>query len=74
MIRRMMDASAGYRMKGYHVEALAVEAFTGYQGRLSRADMLIHLCRTAADRVRAPIPETTGQSDYVDPHLGSACS
>jgi hypothetical protein len=58
------------QLSGYHIEALATEAFSNYQGRRTYKDMLIHLTKFAADHVQAPITDSTGQSDYADNYLG----
>ena len=55
---------------GYHVEALAIDAFRGYTGpRTSRAT-LIHLVESASERVLRPIRDISGQSTNVDDYLG----
>ena len=60
------------QLAGYHIESLAIEAFRDYGGRLTRRDMLLHLVRAAAERVRRPIADSTGQSLHVDDYLGAA--
>lgn len=62
------------RLSGYHVEAIAVDAFTGYTGRRDRMSMLRHLVEHAADAVMRPTGDITGQSVQVDRHLGPAGS
>jgi hypothetical protein len=57
---------------GYHVEALAVDAFRGYTGPRSHRDMLTHLLAHSAAAVRRPTRDITGQSINVDESLGSA--
>ncbi len=59
---------------GYHVEALAVEAFRRYTGPRTPKAMATHLVRSASDRVLQPIRDTTGQSRYVDDSLGDGNS
>lgn len=59
---------------GYHIEALAVEAFRAYDGARTPKAMVEHFFRTAADRVREPLADVTGQSAYVDDRLGGAGS
>jgi hypothetical protein len=59
------------KISGYHAESLAIEAFKNYDGSKTYKDMLVHLCRTASDRVKAPIKDTTGQSLHVDDYLGN---
>lgn len=62
------------RLSGYHTEALAVDVFKGYEGRLSPRDMLKYFFRTGAERVLSPIEDSTGQSIHVDDSLGEAGS
>lgn len=56
---------------GYHVEALAVEAFRQYPGPRTPKAMVTHLVKTASDRVLRPIGDISGQSQYVDESLGT---
>lgn len=62
------------RPSGYHLESLALEVFTGYQGAKTPKDMLAHFFSQAAQRVLRPVPDRTGQSRNVDDHLGPAMS
>jgi hypothetical protein len=62
------------RPSGYHVEALAVAAFTSYAGPRTLKDMLAHFFNSASRDVRRPIPDVTGQSRHVDESLGAADS
>jgi hypothetical protein len=62
------------RLSGYHVEALAVAAFTGYTGSTSPREMLTHLFGSAAGGVLRPAPDATGQSVHIDEALGAANS
>lgn len=62
------------RPSGYHLEALAVEVFTGYQGPKTPKDMLVHFFSHAAQRALQPIPDRTGQSRNVDDYLGPSMS
>jgi hypothetical protein len=61
-------------LSGYHAESLAVQAFEGYEGRRVYKDMLVHLLRSAAEGVRTPIRDRTGQSIHVDDYMGAADS
>ena len=61
-------------VNGYHVEALAIEAFRAYSGPRTPKDMLNHLVEHASERVLRPIRDVTGQSRNVDDHLGEANS
>ena len=54
---------------GYHVEALAVDAFQQYSGPRTPKAMATHLVRSASERVLRPIRDITGQSRYVDSSL-----
>lgn len=58
------------RLSGYHVEALAVEAFQSYNGRRTPVTMLRTFFDFAAERVRRPVSDVTGQSNHVDAYLG----
>ena len=62
------------RLSGYHAESLAVQAFEGYEGRRVYKDMLVHFLRSAAEGVRTPIRDRTGQSIHVDDYMGTANS
>jgi hypothetical protein len=62
------------RLSGYHVESLALQAFGQYPGPRTTRAMLRHFFIQAADLVRRPIRDATGQSLYVDEYLGKAGS
>ena len=62
------------RLSGYHIEAIAVDAFKHYNGSRSRQAMLRHLLDHAAKAVLKPIGDITGQSVWIDTHLGSTNS
>lgn len=62
------------RLSGYHVEAIAVDAFKDYTGKRDRASLLSHLIDHASVAVRRPIADLTGQSVHVDANLGPANS
>ena len=68
---RMPEAT---RLTGYHVEAIAVDAFKDYSGSLEQREMFLHLARTASRVTESPLVETTGQATYVDTYLGPAGS
>ena len=61
-------------VSGYHMEALAIEAYRTYSGPRTPKAMLTHLVEHASQRVLSPIRDVTGQSRYVDEHLGEANS
>ncbi len=71
VLRRLPD---GQQLSGYHVEALAVDAFRTYDGRRDRVSMLVHLVRHAQQTVLRPTGDITGQSVHIDQHLGLAGS
>ena len=64
----------GERPSGYHVEALAVQAFGDYVGPRSPKAMLTHFFASAARGVLQPIKDVSGQSLHVDDSLGDARS
>ena len=59
---------------GYHVEALAVEAFRDYTGPHTSKAMVTHLIESASRDVLQPISDPTGQSRHVDDALGDGGS
>jgi len=63
-----------YQLSGYHIEAIAVDAFRSYSGRRDRASMLVHLVQHAQQAVLRPTGDITGQSVHIDEHLGPANS
>ena len=62
------------KIQGYHMEAIAIEAFRDYQGPTDLRSMLIHFCESASEIVLTPIRDSTGQSRNVDDYLGKARS
>ncbi len=62
------------KLSGYHVEALAYEVFSNYNGKLNKKEMISHFFENAPNRVRNPIKDRTGQSKYVDSYLGGKTS
>jgi hypothetical protein len=62
------------RPTGYHVEALALAAFTDYDGPRTPKAMTQRFFERARDDVLRPIGDVTGQSRYVDADLGEANS
>ena len=62
------------KISGYHMESLAIAAFTGYQGPLDPKAMLNRLFSHSTKAVMSPIKDSTGQFRYVDEYLGSADS
>lgn len=70
----MNDVELNPKVKGYHTEALAVEIFQDYSGERTKKAMLEYFILKAAELVKRPIREVSGQSQYVDDYLGSAGS
>ena len=64
----------GVAVSGYHMEALAVEAFRAYSGPRTPKAMLAHLVEYASQGVLTPIRDMTRQSRYVDDYLGETNS
>lgn len=62
------------RLSGYHVESLAAEAFKDYSGSTEPKEMLKHFFSRAAELVKEPIRDRTGQSVHVDEYLGESNS
>lgn len=62
------------QLAGYHVEALAVAAFTGYKGPRNPREMLTQFFSSAAKGVKRSIADTTGQSSHIDEALGKSGS
>ena len=63
-----------HKIKGYHMESLAIEAFRDYQGALDNRSMLNRLFQNSVRAVKRPIADSTGQSRCVDEYLGAADS
>lgn len=62
------------RLSGYHVEALAVDAFKSYGQARDRVSVLKHLITHASQAVLKPTSDITGQTVHIDEHLGPASS
>ncbi len=62
------------QLSGYHVEALAVEAFSSYNGRLTLYDMTKHLLDYSVKRILSPMNDVTGQSGAIDDYFGGTNS
>lgn len=63
-----------YQLSGYHVEALAVDAFSTYNGRYTLYDMTKHMLNYSVKRVLNPMNDVTGQSGIIDDQFGPARS
>jgi len=70
----LTDLPEQRRPGGYHLEALAVDAFANYPGEKTPRAMLTHFFTQAAQRVLKPIADRTGQSKNVDDNLGPSGS
>ncbi len=66
----LQNLPEAHQLSGYHVEAIAVDAFRSYDGRRDRASMLVHLIRHAEHAILRPTGDITGQSVHIDQHLG----
>jgi Second Messenger Oligonucleotide or Dinucleotide Synthetase domain len=62
------------QLSGYHIESLAVQIFSKYDGLKTTKAMLKHFIHSARKDVLKPISDKTGQSIHVDDNLGSANS
>ena len=62
------------KISGYHMESLAIDAFSNYQGPLDPKAMLVHFLGHSIEAVKQPITDSTGQSRYVDEYLCTADS
>ncbi len=60
-----------YQLSGYHIEALAVDAFSSYTGRTTLYDMTKHLLNHSIKRVLYPMVDVTGQSGTIDADWGN---
>lgn len=70
----LSNTSIASALSGYHLEAIAVDAFKDYSGSQSRQAMLCHLLDHAATAVLKPTGDISGQSVRIDDHLGPAGS
>jgi len=71
VISQLTDA---YKLSGYHVESLAIDAFKQYTGTMTTSAMLPHFFEHAKVRVLRPMTDSTGQSVHVDGYMGVANS
>ena len=62
------------KISGYHMESLAVEAFSAYEGPTDTKSMLIYFLGYSMRAVESPITDPTGQTRYADEYLGTADS
>ena len=61
---------AEYQLSGYHIEAIATEAFANYDGKLTYYDTTKHLLNYIGARVHRQVADVTGQSGIIDDYLG----
>lgn len=59
-----------YRLTGYHIESMAIEALKQYSGVMTTKSMLEYFFEKAPNLVLNPIRDRTGQSIHVDDYLG----
>jgi hypothetical protein len=61
------------KLKGYHVESLAVEIFSKNQQSVVNniKDVVVGFFKESPNLVKNPIKDTTGQTFYVDEYLGN---
>lgn len=62
------------KIKGYHLESLAIDAFKNYRGGEDPKAMLLHLFTHSMTAALQPINDPTGQSRHVDDYLGEGNS
>ena len=62
------------KISGYHMESLAIDAFSNWQGPQDPKSMLNHLLSYSMTAVMSPTADSTRQSMYVDECLGPAGS
>lgn len=66
----LSNLPAKNQLSGYHVEALAVDAFSTYNGRHTLYDMTMHFLNYSTKRILSPMSDVTGQSGIIDDNLG----
>ncbi len=74
LAKSVISEARGLDLSGYHVESLAIDAFRRYDGPLDPKSMLGHFFDSAAESVREPIKDSSGQSVHVDGYLGTTDS
>ena len=60
------------KLKGYHIESLAIEIFSKYkQSPVNNIkDVVLRFFKESPTLVKNPIKDSTGQTNYVDEYLG----
>lgn len=73
LVKSLLNESLPHdqQLTGYHVEALALAAFSDYSGPRNLPTMLTEWFKSASQNVMRPVPDVTGQSPVVDEYLGS---
>ena len=61
---------AEYQLSGYHIEAIATEAFATYTGKYTYYDTTKYFLDYIETRVHRQIVDVTGQSGIIDDYLG----
>ncbi len=76
LAKAIVDAALpeDHRPGGYHMEALAVEAFRDYSGPRNNKAMLTRFFEQASERILRPIADATGQSQRIDEVFGETNS
>ncbi len=64
-------ANNGIKVKGYHLENMAVDTFQSYDGAKTPKAMTSHLISHMKNGVLKRVGDPCGQSEYVDDYLGS---
>ena len=62
------------QITGYHAESMAIKVFRGYTGPRTTKGMLRHFFDRAAQVIKEPIRDASGQSVHVDEYLDGANS
>ncbi|MDP2860023.1 MAG: CBASS oligonucleotide cyclase [Bacillota bacterium] len=62
------------QLRSHHIEALAIDAVTAYQGPKTPRSLVLQFLGHAATRVLSPLRDVTGQSETIDDYLGLAGS
>lgn len=74
LFKRINDNSPKtYRLSGYHIEALAIDAFRDNHNEYPKTvkNALQIFCEHSSNAVLNPITDNTGQSLHVDEYLGT---
>lgn len=66
--------SSKNQLTGYHIESLAIKAFSSCQGTETKKDLVAKFFSETKDLVKSPIADKSGQEIHVDSYLGKANS